>query len=234
MKQTKDYIEELLQRFFDGQTTEVEELLLSDYFHDAESAPEEWEVYKEMFESFKSDAYDFSQEELDAMLTPTGKERPKVVRLLPWVSVACVAALMGMFVWHPWVETPVSDVLSIAQVKPVEGVTKMNSAETEFTTSKHYEKRIAPLQKDRENKFIRPAKQTAPPDNSQEITTSELLETIKLLVDVGNENITITSLPDNDGFAVRTVSYEGESNSYTLRRCAESSSLELKSQVINF
>lgn len=268
MKQTKEYIEELLKRFFDGQTTEADEQLLADYFRDVDAVPEEWQAYKELFDSFKTEAYDFSQEELDAMMAPADNKKPKAVRMLPWVSVACVAAIFGLIIWHPWVDNPASETSSVAQVKPMGSIIKTDSAhvmkeknteektfvadegankaicterdnqellaEAKPPTNKNHKNRKAlPLQ-EKENKSTQPTKETAQPANSQEITTSELLETISLLIDVGNETITITSLHDNEGYAVRTVSNEGESNSYMLRRCAESSSLELKSQFINF
>lgn len=236
MKLAKEHIEELLERFIDGQTTETEEQLLADYFRDAESTPEEWQVYKEMFDSFKTDAYDFSQEELDAMMAPVGGEKTKVFRLMPWASVACVAAFVGLFVWHPKKEEPSTKTPSIAQVKPIEKITKdsadVNVEEKPLVAEERTNKTT--VTKQRNSKLLAKTKPTTQSASTKEITTSELLETISLLVDVGNENITITSLPDNEGYAVRTVSNEGESNSYMLRRCAESSSLELKSQFINF
>lgn len=235
MKQTKEYIEDLLERFLDGQTTESEEQLLSDYFRDADAVPEEWQVYKEIFDSFKTDAYDFSEEELDAMLAPAD-EKPKVMRLLSWASVACVAAIIGLFVWHPWKENPSSETPSIAQIKPIEKVTKdsadVNVEEKLLVAEERTNEMTATIQSN--STLLAKTKTTTQPASAKEITTSELLETISLLIDVGNETITITSLPDNEGYAVRTVSNEGESNSYMLRRCAESSSLELKSQFINF
>lgn len=235
MKQTKEYIEDLLERFLDGQTTESEEQLLSDYFRDADAVPEEWQVYKEIFDSFKTDAYDFSEEELDAMLAPAD-EKPKVMRLLPWASVACVAAIIGLFVWHPWKENPSSETPFIAQIKPIEKVTKdsadVNVEEKLLVAEERTNEMTATIQSN--STLLAKTKTTTQPASAKEITTSELLETISLLIDVGNETITITSLPNNEGYAVRTVSNEGESNSYMLRRCAESSSLELKSQFINF
>lgn len=236
MKQTKEYIEELLERFFDGQTTEAEEQLLTDYFRDADAVSEEWQVYKELFDSFKTDAYDFSQEKLDAMLVPADDKKQKLVRLLPWTSVACVAAVVGLFVWSPMMENSSYDAPSIAQVKPIEKITKdsadVNVEEKPLVAEEHTNKTT--VTKQNNSTLHAKTKPTTQSASTKEITTSELLETINLLVDVGNENITITSLPDNEGYAVRTVSNGGESNSYMLKRCAESSSLELKSQVINF
>lgn len=68
MIQTKENIGKLLERFVQGLTTESEEQLLSDYFCTAEAIPEEWMVYKELFDSFSTDVYDFSEDEKDAML----------------------------------------------------------------------------------------------------------------------------------------------------------------------
>lgn len=236
MKLAKEHIEELLERFIDGQTTEADEQLLADYFRDVDAVPEEWQAYKELFDSFKTEAYDFSQEELDAMMAPVGGEKTKVFRLLLWASVACVAAIVGLFVLIPWMENSSSETPSIAQVKPIEKIIK-DSADVKVEEKPLVAEECTnktTVTKQSNSRLLAKTKPTTQSASTKEITTSELLETISLLVDVGNENITITSLPDNEGYAVRTVSNEGESNSYMLRRCAESSSLELKSQFINF
>jgi hypothetical protein len=69
MKYSREYIERLLGKFVDGLTTELEEQQLAEYFDTADDIPAEWQVYKEMFRSFKTDDYNFSNAELDAMLT---------------------------------------------------------------------------------------------------------------------------------------------------------------------
>lgn len=58
---------ELLHRFMDGLTTEEEEQKLSDFMLLSDEVPEEWEEYREMFRSFTSDAYAFSDAELESM-----------------------------------------------------------------------------------------------------------------------------------------------------------------------
>lgn len=63
---TKDQISALLHRFMDGETTEHEEQLLAQYFATAKDIPTEWQEYKLMFDSFDSQAYDFSDEQLDS------------------------------------------------------------------------------------------------------------------------------------------------------------------------
>lgn len=58
---------DLLHRFMDGLTTEEEEQELSDFMLLSDEVPEEWEEYREMFRSFTSDAYAFSDAELESM-----------------------------------------------------------------------------------------------------------------------------------------------------------------------
>lgn len=65
-----DSIQVILDRFMNGQTSEVEEARLARYFRMATDVPDEWQAYREMFSSFDSDAYEFSEQELDAMAMP--------------------------------------------------------------------------------------------------------------------------------------------------------------------
>ncbi|UKI44313.1 MAG: hypothetical protein L6U16_01455 [Porphyromonadaceae bacterium] len=51
MKQ-KEYIASLLEKFLEGQSTEVEEQTLSEYFDSADDVPAEWVAYQELFSSF--------------------------------------------------------------------------------------------------------------------------------------------------------------------------------------
>ncbi|MBO7069443.1 MAG: hypothetical protein J6W52_12365 [Bacteroidaceae bacterium] len=74
-------------------------------------------------------------------------------------------------------------------------------------------------------------------DNAEkhsEITTSELLETITILSDVGGDDMTITASSCNDGFIIKTSTSNEPPSSYMLKRCSDGTSIELKSQVINF
>ena len=99
MKYSREYIERLLGKFVDGLTTELEEQRLAEYFDTADDIPAEWQVYKDMFSSFKTDDYNFSNAELDAMLT-----QPKpVLHIWRWVVVAACAAVVVAFVAiRPW------------------------------------------------------------------------------------------------------------------------------------
>ena len=76
MKHSRDYIAGLLDKFVDGLTTEAEEQNLAEYFDTADEIPTEWESYKEMFMSFKTDGYDFSEEEVEAWIAPEAAPMP--------------------------------------------------------------------------------------------------------------------------------------------------------------
>ena len=67
-----------------------------------------------------------------------------------------------------------------------------------------------------------------------EISTSELLETINILSDVGTDEMTITASSCNDGFIIKTSSANEPPSSYMLKRCSDGTSIELRSQLINF
>ena len=58
-------IKELLDKFMSAQTTEAEELELSDYFANNKDIPAEWKAYSVLFGSFKTDAYDYDEKYLD-------------------------------------------------------------------------------------------------------------------------------------------------------------------------
>ncbi len=99
LKYNEDNIKELLLRFTEGQTTEAEEEVLKDYFSHSEHIPEEWDAYKDLFSSFDTDAYDFTQEEVDAMFVA----KPVKKRTIwPWLSIAGIAAcLLLVFTLYP-------------------------------------------------------------------------------------------------------------------------------------
>lgn len=99
LKHNEDNIKKLLLRFTEGQTTEAEEEVLKDYFTHSKHIPEKWEAYKDLFSSFDTDAYDFTQEEVDAMfMTEPAKKRA----IWPWLSIAGIAAcLILVFTLYP-------------------------------------------------------------------------------------------------------------------------------------
>ena len=113
LKYNENNIKELLLRFTEGQTTEAEEEVLKDYFTHSEHIPEEWETYKNLFNSFDTDAYDFTQEEVDAMFVA---EPAKKRTIWPWLVAACVIGTLIMFVTPPKFTTETVDNAPIAEV----------------------------------------------------------------------------------------------------------------------
>ncbi len=224
MIQTKENIGKLLERFVQGLTTESEEQLLSDYFSTAEAIPEEWMVFKELFDSFSTDVYDFSEDEKDAMLARVPRKKGKSVTLWIWAVAACAVAVMVIAIpmmrnSGEMAQKPVAEVRRQAEVKRVVE-----------TTPNVPPQKVEP----RAETAPKPAKSAgrAQEKQTERISTPELLEAVALLADVVPDDIVISS--HDDEFKVSTVSDNGNSNSYMLRRGLGESSIELISQSINF
>lgn len=224
MIQTKENIGKLLERFVQGLTTESEEQLLSDYFSTAGAIPEEWMVYKELFDSFSTDVYDFSEDEKDTMLARVPRKKAKSATLWIWAVAACVVAVMVIAIpmmrnSGEMAQKPVAEVRRQVEVKRVVETTPDVPPQT-----------VEP----RAETAPKPAKSAgrAQEKETERISTPELLEAVALLADVVPDDIVISS--HDDEFKVSTVSDNGSSNSYMLRRGSGESSIELISQSINF
>ena len=91
---THQEIDTLLNRFLSAQTTEAEEQALAEYFQSAESVPQEWQPYRELFLSFQTDAYELTDSELAALTAEPAPTKRKV-RPLYWLgAAAAVAAIL--------------------------------------------------------------------------------------------------------------------------------------------
>lgn len=92
---------DLLHRFMDGMTTEEEEQELSDFMLLSDEVPEEWEEYREMFRSFTTDAYAFSDAELESMTNESDAASVAVSHsaarhtLFIYRAAACTAFLLA-------------------------------------------------------------------------------------------------------------------------------------------
>lgn len=125
MKQndTINKVAELLDRFLQGQTTEAEEQQLTDYFCHADEVPEEWSLYKEMFQSFRTDAYNFSSEEIDGLLTePVASQcAGRISSRRPWriavriAAAACLLAVISLVAFRPWTSSEEEPSPQVAQ-----------------------------------------------------------------------------------------------------------------------
>ena len=69
--------------------------------------------------------------------------------------------------------------------------------------------------------------------NVQDISTSELLETIHILSVMETNDFIITASSKNDGFIIKTTNSNESSGTYMLKRSSDGTSIEIKSQNIN-
>lgn len=158
------------------------------------------------------------------MLARVPRKKAKSVTLWIWAVAACVVAVMVIAIpmmrnSGEMAQKPVAEVRRQVEVKRVVE-----------TTPDVPPQKVEP----RAETAPKPAKSAGRPQEKQteRISTPELLEAVALLADVVPDDIVISS--HDDEFKVSTVSDNGNSNSYMLRRGSGESSIELISQSINF
>ena len=118
----------LIQKYLNGETTAEEEKLLA-LEVSRKDAPEDWKVIAEMLGELTVDEALFDQ------IMAERKQKPRFIRLWPWVAAACVAALLIVFLGPPREETVSKP--QIAKVEPKKDVeTEPETGETkEFVKS---------------------------------------------------------------------------------------------------
>lgn len=240
MKQN-EYIASLLEKFLEGQSTEAEEQTLSEYFNSADDVPVEWVAYQELFRSFKTDAYDFSDEEIDAMLAPSPSKKGIVVSLLRWSAVACaiIAVLAGAWLYYKDIApSPTISQKPVITQNEVKKVAEKNGEDKKVTVREKIESptllahKEQPIVKHRKKaKRIVEKEATAP--TTDEVSTSELLETVNVLTTMDAEYASITAKPHKNGFLVNVMCTDGEASSFLLQRSSDGTSLKLTTQLIN-
>ncbi len=230
MKYTEEYIAELINKFMEGRTTEDEESILSDYFCSNTDIPAEWGAYKKLFESFKTDAYNFSEEEKDNMLRETPKKRIKLVRYVSWAAAACIAIVFVTLSVYFLDKTAVENV-SLSQNDIAE--TKQTVVrDTMVNTLEVSDKQVVTTENNvlnQENQQLAEINQNVSSE-SECITTSELLELMNTLADMTQEDVSITASQTDNKFVINTVSVDGQSNVYAIKKYNDGQSIELISQ----
>ena len=112
----------LIQKYLNGETTAEEEKLLA-LEVSREDAPEDWKVIAEMLGELTVDEALFDQ------IMAERKQKPRFIRLWPWVAAACVAALLIVFLGPPREETSTQP--QVAKVEPKKDVeTEPKTVET--------------------------------------------------------------------------------------------------------
>lgn len=240
MKQN-EYIASLLEKFLEGQSTEAEEQTLSEYFNSADDVPAEWVAYQELFRSFTTDAYDFCDREIDAMLAPTPSRKGIVVSLLRWSAVACaiIAVLAGAWLYYKDIapsstisQKPVitqNEVKKVAEKSEEDKKVTMREQIESPTLLAHKEQPIVKHRK----KAKRIAEKEVQAPTTDEVSTTELLETVSVLTTMDAEYASITAKPHKNGFLVNVMCTDGEASSFLLQRSSDGTSLKLTTQLIN-
>lgn len=238
----KEYIASLLEKFLEGQSTEAEEQTLSEYFDSADDVPAEWVAYQELFRSFTTDAYDFSNEEIDAMLAPTPSKKGIVVSWLRWSAVACaiIAVLAGAWLYYKDIApSPTISQKPVITQNEVKKVAEKSEEDKKVTMREKIEsptllvhKEQQPVMKHRKKaKHIAENEVQAP--TTDEVSTTELLETVSVLSTMDAEYASITAKPHKNGFLVKVMCTDGEASSFLLQRSSDGTSLKLTTQLIN-
>ncbi|MCI7318032.1 MAG: hypothetical protein MR542_08240, partial [Bacteroidales bacterium] len=220
MKQN-EYIASLLEKFLEGQSTEAEEQTLSEYFDSADDVPAEWVAYQELFRSFTTDAYDFSNEEIDAMLAPTPSKKGIVVSWLRWSAVACaiIAVLAGTWLYYKDIApSPTISQKPVITQNEVKKVAEKSEDDKKDTMREQIESPTLLAHKEQQPamKYRKKAKRIAEKEvkasTSDEVSTTELLETVNVLTTMDAEYASITAKPHKNGFLVNVMCTDGEAS----------------------
>lgn len=237
MKQTRAYIEELLGKFLEGQTTEEEELALSEYFSESHDIPAEWQEYQALFGSFKTGAYDFSEEETDALLGTAQRQQARGARMWALAASICAAAAMMLLVWHPWRQAG-GDGLAPASGSETACVTRVQEhAEAPMVDkAAPQEAKATPRLADSPAAAHEQPRQESRKHEVTQATlaevanASDMIETILMLADVLPGETDLTVSPANGSYAVST----SDGCSFTLELSPDGSSTLQTSQQIHF
>ena len=137
---TYNEIEILIQKYLNGETTAEEERILA-LEVSREDAPDDWKVIAEMLGELTID------EALFDKIMAERKQKPRFIRLWPWMAAACVAALLIVFLGPPREDTSTQP--QVAKVEPKKIETEVKpvdpvpvSAEKEEATESIPAKRV--------------------------------------------------------------------------------------------
>ena len=106
---TRNETEILIKKYLNGETTAEEERMLA-LEVSREDAPEDWKIIAGMLGELTIDEALFDQ------MMAERRQKPRIIRLWPWLAAACVAALLIVFLGPP--REDVSPQPQIAKVEP--------------------------------------------------------------------------------------------------------------------
>ena len=165
----------LIQKYLNGETTAEEERLLA-LEVSRKDAPDDWKVIAEMLGELTIDEALFDQ------IMAERKQKPRFIRLWPWVAAACVVALLVVFLGPPKEEMPNQP--QIAKVEPKKTEPEVNAVEpTPVTTekeivaeSKSTKHIVAKAVAKHHDKDVMPEQQVSEPQNQPEETVEPIAE----------------------------------------------------------
>lgn len=173
----------LIQKYLNGETTAEEEKLLA-LEVSRKDAPEDWKVIAEMLGELTIDEALFDQ------IMAERKQKPRIIRLWPWMAAACVTALLIVFLGPPREETSTQP--QVAKVEPKKIETEVKpvdpvpvSAEKEEATESIPAKRIVTkvvAKNHREN--VMPKQQVTKYQNQPEKTIEPIADPMDEINDI--------------------------------------------------
>ena len=159
---TYNETEILIQKYLNGETTAEEERRLA-LEVSRKDAPEDWKVIAEMLGELTVDEALFDQ------IMAERKQKPRFIRLWPWVAAACVAALLIVFLGPPREETVSKP--QIAKVEPKKDVeTEPKTVETKELVKSEISTKPLPTHK---TKHKSPVSRRAEEEQQESITRQE-------------------------------------------------------------
>ncbi len=137
---THQETEILIQKYLNGETTAEEERLLA-LEVSREDAPEDWKVIAEMLGELTIDEALFDQ------IMAERKQKPRFIKLWPWVAAACVAVFLVVFLGPPREDSPTQPQVAKVESRKIEPEVKSVepvpvTAEKERATSPTPAKRV--------------------------------------------------------------------------------------------
>ena len=202
---------QLVRRYLNAETTIEEEQMLRQYYAQTDEVltPEEYDVRLLLFSSANlAGEFALSEEKADEFdrLMQEGRSKKSRYVAIRWVA-SVAAAVICAVLFFPAIH------IDKTEEKPGTAILLA-------------EKKV-PRHECSENIMERKNRIETPEVN--DISTSELLETVRFLSGIGTDDIIITASSGNEGFVVKTMDSNGPSTSYMLKRCSDGTSIELKS-----
>ncbi|WP_320054834.1 hypothetical protein [uncultured Acetobacteroides sp.] len=167
-------LEELLNRYFEGETSLEEERELRELFRSTQIVPSQWECYRDIFGYFDSERAIVSDRSTSPL--PTRRRARKIT----WLSTAAAAAACVVFaalyeVKEPMVATPARSLAQEVKVVKVEEVNRMAPQPAKAAPVRKVKsrtaKKVAPVKKIEESqrRIVKPARKKHTIDALEEV-----------------------------------------------------------------